>query len=76
MTDATTATPTAAPTRDKRVSNIVPKKIRVIGVRPRLPFCGRARSARAEDAVFRPHFIPANYVPKIGHRINRWQIIQ
>src|SRR6184192_3168026 len=32
MTDATTTAPAAAPTRDKRVSNIVPKKIRVIGV--------------------------------------------
>src|SRR3954454_9950105 len=32
MTDATTATTTAAPARDKRVSNVVPKKIRVIGV--------------------------------------------
>src|SRR3954469_20922808 len=32
MTDATTATTTAAPARDKRGYNIVPKKIRVIGV--------------------------------------------
>src|SRR3954451_8205900 len=32
MTDAITATTTAAAARDKRVSNIVPKKIRVIGV--------------------------------------------
>src|SRR6266850_1243710 len=32
MTDATTTAPVAAPTRDKRASNIVPKKIRVIGV--------------------------------------------
>src|SRR5258706_520477 len=31
---------------------------------------GMAGTARAEDAVFRPHFVPANYVPKIGHRIN------
>lgn len=45
-------------------------EIRVIGVRPRLPFCGKARTARAADAAFRPHFVPANYVPKIGHRIN------
>jgi len=45
-------------------------EIRVVAVRPRLPFCGRARTPRAEDAVFRPHFVPANYVPKIGHRIN------
>src|SRR5438270_4797548 len=32
MAEATTTAPAAAPTRDKRVSNIVPKKIRVIGV--------------------------------------------
>ena len=32
MTDATTATQTAAPTRERRGSNVVPKKIRVIGV--------------------------------------------
>ena len=45
-------------------------EIRVIAVRPRLPFCGRKCVARAEDGVFRPHYVPANYVPRFGHRVN------
>ena len=44
--------------------------IRVIAVRPTLPFRGRKCEPRETDRVFHPHYIPTLYVPRIGHRVN------
>ncbi len=44
--------------------------IRALVLRPRLPFRGRPCAPREIDRVFRPHYVPTYFVPKIGNRIN------
>ena len=44
--------------------------IRVLAVRPTLPFRSRVRTPREIDAAFSPQYVAAHYVPKIGSRVN------
>ncbi len=44
--------------------------IRVLAVRPALPFQVRSWKCRDEDHAFEPRFIHAPYLPKIGSRVN------
>ncbi|MEI8108358.1 MAG: glycosyltransferase [Verrucomicrobiota bacterium] len=43
---------------------------RVIALRPTLPFRSSLASPRPEDRLFKPHFLPVPYLPKIGSRWN------
>jgi teichuronic acid biosynthesis glycosyltransferase TuaC len=45
-------------------------EIRVLALRPMLPWKRGTWSARAEDAVLRPRFQRVSYIPRIGHRWN------
>ena len=44
--------------------------IRVLAVRPTLPFCQNARTPRPADARWQPRYIAAPYLPKIGSGVN------
>lgn len=44
--------------------------IATLAVRPTLPFCGKPCVPRAEDLPLAPRYVPALYVPKIGHKLN------
>jgi glycosyltransferase involved in cell wall biosynthesis len=45
-------------------------QIRVLAVRPVLPWRSRTWHQRAQDSVFQPCYIPVPYLPKIGSRWN------
>src|SRR5262249_6561377 len=45
-------------------------EIRVLALRPTLPFRRGAWQPRQQDAIFQPRFVPVHYLPKIGHRWN------
>lgn len=45
-------------------------EIRVLAIRPILPWQKRRWTCRPQDALFQPRYIPAPYVPKIGSRWN------
>ncbi len=45
-------------------------EIRVVALRPTLPFASRAWTSRAVDRAFDPLFVPALYVPKVGSLFN------
>ncbi len=44
--------------------------VATLAVRPTLPFRGRSYAPREEDRPLAPRYVPALYVPKIGHRLN------
>ena len=44
--------------------------IRVLSPRPVLPWTPRGFTGRAEDSAFRPRWVPAAYLPKIGGPVN------
>jgi len=45
-------------------------EIRVLALRPVLPWQARNWASREEDQVFQPRYIPAPYLPRIGSRWN------
>jgi glycosyltransferase involved in cell wall biosynthesis len=45
-------------------------EIRVVALRPSLPWQRRAWRPRPEDAPLQPQFLAVPYLPKIGHRFN------
>jgi teichuronic acid biosynthesis glycosyltransferase TuaC len=45
-------------------------QIRVLAVRPALPFTSRPRHPREQDAKFAPEYLTTPYVPKFGSRWN------
>jgi teichuronic acid biosynthesis glycosyltransferase TuaC len=45
-------------------------EVRVLAIRPSLPWHRRGWKARPADAPLRPRFLPTLYIPKIGHRWN------
>lgn len=44
--------------------------IRVLALRPTLPWRSGQWQPRPEDAVLQPQYLPVRYLPKIGHRWN------
>lgn len=44
--------------------------IATLALRPTLPFQGKKRTPRAEDAALAPRYVQTPYIPKIGHGVN------
>ena len=44
--------------------------VRVLALRPSLPFFRRKTTPRAHDASLSPRFVPVPYVPRFGSRVN------
>ena len=47
-------------------------EIRVLALRPTLPFAIGVRTPRPQDRAFEPRYAPVAYLPKIGSRFNHW----
>lgn len=45
-------------------------EIRVLALRPMLPWRRGTWQPRPQDVVFQPQYVPARYLPKVGHRWN------